>query len=164
MSTPETGPARHGAGGAGPAGGFTVLYDAHCPVCRTASRWLQARDQLVPLRFVPAGSEAARQRFPGLDHEATLRDITVVADTGEVYVGDGAWVACLWALAGYRDLAERLSRPHLLPLARQVVAAASAVRQRTRGGAAAGDVAPPGTGGGYGGTDERTDCADDRCG
>jgi predicted DCC family thiol-disulfide oxidoreductase YuxK len=161
VNTPETGPARHGAGG---TGAFTVLYDAHCPLCRTASRWLQTRDQLVPLRFVAAGSAAARQRFPGLNHEATLRDITVVADTGEVYVGDGAWVACLWSLAGYRELAERLSRPHLLPLARQVVAAASAVRQHTRDAAAPGDVAPAGTGGGYGGTDDRTDCTDERCG
>ncbi|GGQ38582.1 thiol-disulfide oxidoreductase DCC family protein [Couchioplanes azureus] len=119
--------------GAGRIGSFTVLYDEACPICRTAHRWLQGRAQLVPLRFVPAGSETARQRFPGLDHAATLRDLTVIADNGLVYVSDGAWLACLWALADYRGVAERLSTPSLLPAARRFIAAASAVRQSSRG-------------------------------
>jgi predicted DCC family thiol-disulfide oxidoreductase YuxK len=139
---PPTGPAGHGAGR---TGGFTVLYDADCSLCRAARRWLEGRAQLVPLRFVAAGSTEARRRFPGLDHGATLRDITVVADTGDVYVGDGAWLACLWALVDYRALADRLARPGLLPVARRFVSAASAVRGRGRGD-------------GYGGR-----CADDRC-
>ncbi|MEH0974015.1 DCC1-like thiol-disulfide oxidoreductase family protein [Micromonospora sp. CPCC 205546] len=147
----------HGGGG---VRGFTVLYDAHCPLCRAARRWLASRAQLVPLEFVPAASAEARRRFPGLDHDATLRDLTVVADTGEVYAGDGAWLACLWALADHRDAAERLAHPRLLPLARQVVAAASAVRERVRdpGTEPADDLA------GYGGPDDRAECADDRCG
>jgi predicted DCC family thiol-disulfide oxidoreductase YuxK len=122
-------PAGHGAGR---IGGLTVLFDAGCPICRTARRWLESRPQLVPLEFVAAGSDGARQRFPGLDHAATLRDLTVVADTGAVYAGDAAWLACLWALADHRGTAERLSSPHLLPAARRVVAAAAAVRRRTR--------------------------------
>jgi predicted DCC family thiol-disulfide oxidoreductase YuxK len=135
-------PAGHGADR---IGGFTVLYDEGCPVCRAAHRWLAARDQLVPLEFVPAGSPQARRRFPGLDPAATLRDLTVVADSGEVYVHDGAWLACLWALTDYRGMADRLSGPHLLPAARRFIAAAAAVRRQTRGG-------------GYG-----DECADDRC-
>lgn len=149
---PARGPAPYGEGGAsGRVNFFTVLYDAHCPLCRTARRWLESRAQLVPLHFLPAASNEARQRFPGLDHDATLRDLTVVADTGEVYVGDGAWLACLWSLAGYRELADRLARPHLLPVARRMIAAAAAAREHTRTS-------------GYGCTDERTDCASDRCG
>ncbi|MGN9765901.1 thiol-disulfide oxidoreductase DCC family protein [Micromonospora sp. SD12] len=147
----------HGGGG---VRGFTVLYDAHCPLCRSARRWLASRAQLVPLEFVPAGSAEARRRFPGLDHDATLRDLTVVADTGEVYAGDGAWFACLWSLADHRATAERLARPHLLPLARRVVAAASSVRQRVRDPWAE----PADDPAGYGGPDDRADCADDRCG
>ncbi|OJF11713.1 thiol-disulfide oxidoreductase DCC family protein [Couchioplanes caeruleus] len=118
--------------GSGRIGSLTVLYDEGCPICRTAHRWLESRAQLVPLRFVPAGSETARECFPGLDHSATLRDLTVIADNGLVYVSDGAWLACLWALADYRGVAERLSTPSLLPAARRFIAAASAVRQSTR--------------------------------
>jgi hypothetical protein len=84
------------------------------------------------LDFVPAAGDEARRRFPDLDHDATLRDITVIADTGDVYIGDSAWLACLWALDGYRELAERLATPQLLPLARRVVDAAAAVRSRSR--------------------------------
>jgi predicted DCC family thiol-disulfide oxidoreductase YuxK len=131
---------------------LTVLYDAGCPICRAARRWLAARAQLVPLEFIAAGSQAARSRFPGLDHGATLREITVVADTGEVYVGDAAWLACLWALASHRDLSYRLSQPHLLPVARQIVDAAAAVRGVTRGSS------------GYGEADDRAQCDDERCG
>lgn len=122
-------PAGHGAGR---IGHFYVLYDQGCPICRAAHHWLAGRAQLVPLVFVPAGSDEARWRFPGLDHAATLRDLTVVADTGAVYVHDGAWLACLWALADYRGMAERLSSPHLLPTARRFIAAAAAVRRQTR--------------------------------
>jgi predicted DCC family thiol-disulfide oxidoreductase YuxK len=131
-------------------GSFTVLFDEGCPICRTARRWLGSRAQLVPLDFVPAGTAEARARFPGLDHQATLRDLTVIADNGLVYVGDGAWVACLWSLTDYRGMAERLTSPRLLPTARRFIAAASAVRQATRApsGASAAD---------YG------DGCDDRC-
>ncbi|MFG1842203.1 thiol-disulfide oxidoreductase DCC family protein [Micromonospora sp. NPDC049175] len=150
-------PAAHSDGG---IRGFTVLFDAACPLCRAARRWLTSRAQLVPLEFVPAGSAEARWRFPGLDHDATLRDLTVIADTGEVYTGDGAWFACLWALADHRSMAERLARPHLLPLARQAVAAASAIRERVRDPSdePTNDLA------GYGGLDDRAACADDHCG
>jgi len=71
--TGATDPAAHGGGRVGL---FTVLFDEGCPICRTARRWLAGRAQLVPLRFVPAGSAEARERFPGLDHAATLRDPT----------------------------------------------------------------------------------------
>lgn len=122
-------PAGHGAGR---IGSLTVLYDAGCPLCRGARRWLSGRAQIVPLSFVPAGSAEAHRLFPGLDHAATLRDLTVIADDGAVYVGDGAWAACLWALADYRGMAERLTSPRLLPAARRFIAAASAVRESTR--------------------------------
>jgi predicted DCC family thiol-disulfide oxidoreductase YuxK len=167
MTTPNADPTRHGAGG---IGSFTVLYDAYCPLCRAARRWLESRAQVVPLVFVPAGSTAARQHFAGLDHDATLRDITVVADTGEVYVGDGAWLACLWALADYRALADRLAQPHLLPVARRVVRVAAAARERSaardgrRGFAAPDSPAAAGQHTGYRGDDDRADCTDDRCG
>ena len=124
--TEETGPAGRGGGRA--ITSLTVLYDDGCPICRTARRWLQGRAQLVPLEFLPAGSFEARRRFPTLDHQATLRDVTVIGDEGSVYTGEGAWSACLWALADYRGLAGRMGSG----TARRFIAAASAVRERTR--------------------------------
>jgi predicted DCC family thiol-disulfide oxidoreductase YuxK len=109
---------------------LTVLYDAGCGICRTARAWLARRAQLVPLEFVPAGSAAAVDRYPGLDHARTLTEITVIADTGDVYEGDAAWLVCLWALDGYRGVANRLATPALRPLARGVVAKAAALRAR----------------------------------
>lgn len=84
---------------------LTVLYDADCAFCQRVQRWLTGRVQLVPLEFVAAGSAAARAKFPNLDHAATLCDITVVSDYGEVFRGERAWLVCLWALAAYRGLA-----------------------------------------------------------
>ena len=59
-----------------------------------------------------------------------MRDLTVVTDSGLVYCGDAAWLACLWALTGYRSWAERFAQPSLLPLARRVIATAAAARER----------------------------------
>ncbi|GAA0539678.1 DCC1-like thiol-disulfide oxidoreductase family protein [Paractinoplanes ferrugineus] len=149
MTTAHSDPAGHGAGR---VGSFTVLYDEGCPVCRTAHRWLASRAQLVPLKFAPAGSPDARSLFPGLDHAATMRDLTVVADDGSYYSGDAAWFACLWALTDYRATAERFAHPRLLPGARRFIAAISAVRERTR------SPGPDRTG-----TADYRDQCDDRC-
>ena len=111
---------------------LTVLYDGACPICRQAKSWLGRQPARVSLDFEKAGSQTARQRFPGLDHRATLRDITVIADTGAVYIGDAAWLICLWALDSYRPLSFRLAQPGLRGAAREVVAMASATRNWLR--------------------------------
>jgi predicted DCC family thiol-disulfide oxidoreductase YuxK len=111
--------------------GFTVLYDAGCPLCSHVRSWLERQWQLVPLEFVPAGSEQAAQRFPDLDQARTLREITVISDGGEVYEAAAAWVVCLWALKGHRATAHRLSTPTGARLARAAVIAASKWREAT---------------------------------
>ncbi|MEV4615058.1 DCC1-like thiol-disulfide oxidoreductase family protein [Kitasatospora sp. NPDC049258] len=113
---------------------LTVLHDPNCGLCRHLTRWLRTRRQLVPLEFVPVATADARARFPGLDHDASLGEITVVADTGEVWRGAPAFVACLWALAEHRSLARRLSTPAGLPLARAAAFAASKYRAATGAG------------------------------
>ena len=89
-------------------GSLTVLYDAHCPACRRARRWVERHRQLVPVRFVPAGSELAQRRFPELDVGSTLVDVTVITDRGAVLRGDRAWIAVLWAVARTRRLSVEL--------------------------------------------------------
>ncbi|WP_128379264.1 thiol-disulfide oxidoreductase DCC family protein [Streptomyces cavernae] len=108
-----------------PVRGLTVLYDADCSLCAFVRDWLVRQRQLVPLRLVPAGSEEARTRFPALDHGATLREITVVGDRGQVYQGSAAWIVCLWALAEHRPLAHRLSTPSGARLAKGAVLTAA---------------------------------------
>lgn len=111
---------------------LTVLFDAHCGVCREARAWLERQPAFLPLEFVPAGSAAARERFPGLNHADTLRRLTVVSDRGAVYRGTGAWLMVLWALRGWRDRAITLSWPPLRPVVGAAVWLISALRTRTR--------------------------------
>jgi predicted DCC family thiol-disulfide oxidoreductase YuxK len=100
---------------------LTILYDARCTLCTHVRSWLETQPTYLELVFLPAGSTEACQRFPQLNHAATLDELTVVSDEGAVYSGANAWVICLWALQGYRAWALRLSSPELLPLARRVV-------------------------------------------
>jgi predicted DCC family thiol-disulfide oxidoreductase YuxK len=112
-----------------PVLGLTVLYDAQCSLCTFLRDWLTKQAQLVPLRLVPAGSDEARERFPALDHRATLDEITVVGDGGQVYRGAAAWVVCLWALREHRPLAHRLSTPAGARLAKGAMLAAAKWRE-----------------------------------
>ncbi|CAM5497670.1 hypothetical protein STAFG_4877 [Streptomyces afghaniensis 772] len=119
---------------------LTVLYDAECSLCAFLRDWLLRQPKLVPLELVPAASEEARGRFPGLDHGATLEEITVVGDAGQVYRGPAAWIVTLWALREYRPLAHRLSTPSGARLAKGAVLAAAKWRgaqwNRGQGGGA----------------------------
>ncbi|OIJ64230.1 hypothetical protein WN71_030175 [Streptomyces mangrovisoli] len=108
-----------------PVRGLTVLYDADCSLCVHVRDWLVRQAQLVPLELVPAGSAEARRRLPGLDHAATLDEVTVVGDAGQVYRGTAAWIVVLWALRELRPLAHRLSTPTGARLARGAVLGAA---------------------------------------
>ncbi|MDX2594095.1 MULTISPECIES: thiol-disulfide oxidoreductase DCC family protein [Streptomyces] len=122
-----------GAAGA-PVLGLTVLYDAECGLCAHLRDWLVRQSQLVPLELVPAGSAEARRRFPGLDPAATLDEVTVIGDAGQVYQGSRAWIVVLWALREHRPLAHRLSTPAGARLARGAVLAAAKWRGAQWGG------------------------------
>ncbi|WP_416984129.1 thiol-disulfide oxidoreductase DCC family protein [Streptomyces sp. T028] len=111
---------------------LTVLYDADCALCAFVRNWLVRQPQLVPLEPVAAGSAEAAARFPGLDHRATLEEITVVGDGGQVYRGAAAWIVTLWALREHRPLAHRLSTPAGAKLAKGAVLAAAKWRGARR--------------------------------
>lgn len=131
------------SGSAVPVRRLTVLYDPHCPLCTRVHDWLLRQRQLVPLELLPVATAETRARFPGLDHEATLREITVIGDGGQLYTGHAAWVVCLWALAAYRPMSHRFVGPAGAPLARAAVLAAARYRARTRDP----DGSPEGLGG-----------------
>jgi predicted DCC family thiol-disulfide oxidoreductase YuxK len=111
-----------------------VLYDARCDLCRRIRSWLEAQPAYVRLDFVAAGSDEARRRFPDLDHAASLADLTVVSDAGDVYAGAQGWLICLWALRDYRAWALRLSTPAIMPRARWFITWISQNRWRLGAG------------------------------
>jgi predicted DCC family thiol-disulfide oxidoreductase YuxK len=100
---------------------LTVLYDPNCGLCRRVHEWLEEQPKLVPLLLIPVKSDEARSRFPMLDHEPTVNDLTVISDEGAVYFGPKAWLMVLWALCRYREWSYRLASPELLPTTRRVV-------------------------------------------
>ena len=123
-----------GRGAGAPIRSLTILHDPHCPLCRAVVSWLTRQRTLAPLDFVPVDSPEAHRRYPTLDHAVTLKEITVIGDGGQVYEGAEAWIAVLWALAGYRATSYRLATPLGMPLARAAVLAAAKIRGATAGG------------------------------
>jgi predicted DCC family thiol-disulfide oxidoreductase YuxK len=107
-----------------------VIYDGRCGLCRLARTWLDRQETLVDLVFIAAASEAAERLFPTLADSDRPEELIVVSDEGGVYRGGHAWIMCLYALEDYREWAERLSSPALLPLARQGFALLSKQRGR----------------------------------
>jgi hypothetical protein len=53
---------------------------------------------------------------------------SVIADTGEIWEGDSAWIIVLWALRDYRQWSKRLASPSMLPMARAMFAKLSQYR------------------------------------
>ena len=98
---------------------LNVLYDPAYGLCTHVKEWLQRQPVYVPLFLIPAGSPQALKLFPGLDQLVGDDELVVVNDRGGVYVGNHAWIMCLWALRDYRRWALRLATPALLPVARQ---------------------------------------------
>ena len=93
---------------------LTVFYDARCGLCCAVRDWIGRQRQILAVECVP--------KQPAMD------ELVVVADSGEMWSGDSAWVMVLWALEDYRHWACRLASPVLLPAARSVFARLSKYR------------------------------------
>lgn len=104
-----------------PVNSITILYDGECGLCAWAKDWMGRQAPLVEIEFLAGGSAAVHRTFP----QIPPRELAVVADTGEVWLGNRAWIVCLWALREYRDLACRLTTPGLLRLAREAFSVVS---------------------------------------
>ena len=104
---------------------LTLLYDPACGLCRRVQGWLAEQPKLVELKMIPIKTDAARRRYPQLNHELTSEDLTAITDQGAVYFGPKAWLMVLWTLCRYRDWSYRLASPELLPTTRRVVSLVS---------------------------------------
>jgi predicted DCC family thiol-disulfide oxidoreductase YuxK len=104
-----------------PVTSLTIIYDADCGLCSRTKDWIGRQEPFVGIGFVASGSPEARSRFPQLP----AGELAVVANTGDVWLGNSAWIVSLWALRGYRDLAFRLTSPLLSVMAREAFAVLS---------------------------------------
>jgi predicted DCC family thiol-disulfide oxidoreductase YuxK len=105
-----------------------VLYDQECALCGSCRWWLMRQKAFIELYFIPLQSPEIARRFPGLtnwDHLDLSEKLVVVSDEGAVYQGQYAWIMCLYALCEYREWAQRLAHPTLLPFARRICEAVS---------------------------------------
>jgi len=100
---------------------LTLFYDARCGLCSRVRQWLSVQPAYVRLEFVPYDSEEAAHRLPNIRHLQANQEIIVMADTGEVWQGAGAWVMCLWALREFRAWSARLASPTMQGVARKMV-------------------------------------------
>ena len=121
---------------------ITVLYDASCAFCRRCVAWLQNplktpvptpsmlqnQPQYLEMIFIPAQSEEARSRYPGLSRQHTVNELTVVDDAGGVYYGERAYLMCLYALEEYREMSVRLSAPAIAPFVKRAFGALTSSR------------------------------------
>lgn len=97
-----------------------VLYDSECELCLRCRDWSMKQAVYVPLVFIPLQSPEVPKRFPGIEAFSPGEQMLVISDEGEVYRGARAWITCLWAMRKYREHAQRLANPVLLPFARRV--------------------------------------------
>ena len=97
-----------------------VLYDRECALCRRCCLWLHRQPALLELEFIPLQSPNLAQRFPGIEAINLTDKLVVVSDDGAVYIGEHAWVMCLYALRDHREWSLRLAQPALLPYARRI--------------------------------------------
>jgi predicted DCC family thiol-disulfide oxidoreductase YuxK len=108
-----------------------VLFDQECALCQGCRQWLMREQAFIELDFIPLQSPEIARRFPGLQEwdQLDLREkLVVVSDEGAVYQGQYAWIMCLYALREYREWAQRLAHPALLPFARRVCEVVSSNR------------------------------------
>jgi predicted DCC family thiol-disulfide oxidoreductase YuxK len=102
-----------------------VMYDSRCGLCTEVQDWLRVQPAYIDLQLLASDSDVARQMFPSLPNG----ELAVVSDEGDVWLGDHAFIVCLWALREFRGWARKLASPILRPMARQAFAAVSQNRQ-----------------------------------
>ncbi len=100
---------------------LTLFYDARSGLCSRLRQWLSSQPSYVRLEFFPYDSPEAGRLLPSIRHLHADQEILVMADTGEVWQGAGAWVMCLWALREFRAWSARLASPAMQGMARKVV-------------------------------------------
>jgi predicted DCC family thiol-disulfide oxidoreductase YuxK len=87
---------------------LTILFDERCTFCVRCRDWLAEQPCLVEVELLPAGSGIARDRYGSVPWLG--RELVVVNEHGQVWVGPAAFLISLWATARYRSWSYLLSR------------------------------------------------------
>jgi predicted DCC family thiol-disulfide oxidoreductase YuxK len=128
-----------------PPGRYVVLYDGLCKFCTAGARKLARLARAGLLDVVNFQEPGALDRFPGLTHEACMRQMYLVTPDGRVYGGFEAAVRVLTT----RPLLGLLARGYYLPGVRQlcdlIYARIAANRYRIMGKAVAAGECEGGT-------------------
>ena len=95
---------------------LTVFYDETCAFCVRCRAWLARQRPSVPLSFVR--KSAAAERSPEIAKLVAGSDLVLVADNGDAWLGDAAFLMILFVLPPYKSWARQLSKPGLRPYAR----------------------------------------------
>ena len=99
-----------------PPGRYVVLYDGHCKFCTAGAKKLARLAPPGTLELVSFQEPGALDPFPGVSHEACMRQMYLVTPAGRVY---GGFEAAVQALAT-RPLLGLLARGYYLPGVRQL--------------------------------------------
>lgn len=99
-----------------PPGRHVVLFDGHCKFCTAAAQKLARLARRGTLDLVSFQEPGALDPFPGLTHDACMRQMFLVTPQGRVY---GGFEAAVQALAT-RPVLGWLARAYYLPGVRQL--------------------------------------------
>jgi predicted DCC family thiol-disulfide oxidoreductase YuxK len=99
-----------------------VLFDGDCPLCEAVVRRLREQPMFVDVQFMSSDAPRAAEMFPQIVTSVPQTEVVAIADTGEVYRGDAAWLMTLWALREYRAWSVVLAKPGYRGLVRWAVA------------------------------------------
>ncbi len=101
---------------------LTVLFDQDCRLCEAVVRRLREQDTYIELEFISSGAPRAARMFPEIVSTVPLSEVVAIADGGEVYRGDAAWLMVLWAMKRTRAMSLTLAQPLYRGLVRRAVA------------------------------------------
>jgi predicted DCC family thiol-disulfide oxidoreductase YuxK len=105
-----------------PPGRYVVLYDGQCKFCDAGSRRLVRMARPGAVERVDFQQPGALDPFPGLTHDACMKQMYLVAPDGRLYAGFEAavravatrrgvgWIAYLYYIPGIRQLFDLLYR------------------------------------------------------
>jgi protein-S-isoprenylcysteine O-methyltransferase Ste14/predicted DCC family thiol-disulfide oxidoreductase YuxK len=101
-----------------PPGRYVVLYDGHCKLCTASAKQLAAFGRPGALHLMSFQEPGVLEQYPGISHEACMRQMYLVTPEGRVYGGFEAavqgvatrpvlgWLAYVYYLPGVRLLCD----------------------------------------------------------